>query len=54
MSNATTLSRRKFLGTSAAAGGLVFAFNIPFGQDAAAQTALPSEVNAWVVVKPDD
>ncbi|MES2972936.1 MAG: molybdopterin cofactor-binding domain-containing protein [Pseudomonadota bacterium] len=48
------VSRRKFLGTTAAAGGLVVAFNIPFGKDAAAQTALPSEVNAWVVVKPDD
>jgi isoquinoline 1-oxidoreductase subunit beta len=49
-----SLSRRRFLGTSAAAaGGLTFAFAIPFGSDANAQT-LPSEVNAWVVVKPDD
>jgi isoquinoline 1-oxidoreductase subunit beta len=48
------VSRRRFLGTSAvAAGGLTFAFTIPFGSDAAAQT-MPSEVNAWVVVKPDD
>ncbi len=48
------VSRRKFLGTTAAAGGLVVAFHIPFSKDAAAQTALPSEVNAWVVVRPDD
>lgn len=48
------ISRRRFIGSSAvAAGGLTFAFHIPFGSDAHAQT-LPSEVNAWVVVKPDD
>ncbi|MES2324972.1 MAG: molybdopterin cofactor-binding domain-containing protein [Pseudomonadota bacterium] len=44
--------RRSFLKASA---GLVVAFHIPFGealaQDAA---AMPPEVNAWVVVKPDD
>jgi isoquinoline 1-oxidoreductase subunit beta len=50
----TVVSRRRFLGTSAAAaGGLTFAFHISFATDANAQT-LPSEVNAWVVVKPDD
>jgi isoquinoline 1-oxidoreductase subunit beta len=50
----TGVSRRRFIGTSAAAaGGLTFAFHIPFATDATAQT-LPSEVNAWVVVKPDD
>ncbi|RZJ25312.1 MAG: xanthine dehydrogenase family protein molybdopterin-binding subunit [Haliea sp.] len=55
MSGATTaVSRRRFLGTTAAAGGLVVAFHVPFSKDAAAQTALPSEVNAWVVVKPDE
>jgi isoquinoline 1-oxidoreductase subunit beta len=54
LSTSTSLSRRRFLSTSAvAAGGLTFAFTIPFGSDAAAQ-AMPSEVNAWVVVKPDD
>jgi isoquinoline 1-oxidoreductase subunit beta len=48
------VSRRRFIGTSAvAAGGLTFAFHIPFATDANAQT-LPNEVNAWVVVKPDD
>jgi isoquinoline 1-oxidoreductase subunit beta len=47
-------TRRRFLGASAAAtGGLVVAFHIPFSGEAVAQTA-PAEVNAWVVVKPDD
>ena len=48
------LSRRSFMGSTAAtAGGLVVAFHIPFSGEAVAQTA-PTEVNAWVVVKPDD
>jgi len=51
----TNLLRRKFLGTSAAAaGGLVFGFHIPFAGTAAAQGVATPEVNAWVVVKPDD
>ena len=49
------VSRRNFIGGSAvAAGGLVLAFHIPFTGEAVAQTAMPTEVNAWVVVKPDD
>ena len=49
------VSRRSFIGgTAAAAGGLVVAFHIPFSGEAVAQTAMPTEVNAWVVVKPDD
>ena len=48
-------TRRRFLGTSAAAtGGLVVAFHIPLAGEAVAQTVVSSEVNAWVVVKPDD
>ncbi len=52
---ASGVSRRRFLGTSAAAGaaGFTFAFHIPFGSEANAQTN-PHEVNAWVVVNPDD
>ena len=51
---ASGISRRRFLGTSAGAG-LVVAFHIPFGGDAGAQTAAaPPEINAWVVVQPDD
>jgi isoquinoline 1-oxidoreductase subunit beta len=51
----TSLSRRRFLATSAAAtGGLVFGFHIPLaGAATAAEIATP-EINAWVVVKPDD
>jgi isoquinoline 1-oxidoreductase beta subunit len=52
------ISRRRFLQASAAsAGGLVFGFHVPFG-DASANTPTPAaaapEVNAWVVVRPDD
>ena len=47
------LSRRGFLAASASTG-LVVAFHVPFAGEAAAQTALPAEVNAWVVVRPDD
>jgi isoquinoline 1-oxidoreductase beta subunit len=46
------ISRRQFL-VGSAAGGLSLAFHIPFGSEALAQSELP-EVNAWVVVQPDD
>ncbi len=52
-----SVSRRKFLGRSAGvASGLVVSFHIPLMGEAQAQTAtpMPAEVNAWVVVKPDD
>ena len=49
------VSRRTFLaGTSAAIGGLSVGFHVPFGADAVAQGAAAPEVNAWVVIKPDD
>jgi isoquinoline 1-oxidoreductase beta subunit len=52
------ISRRKFIIGSAAAagGGLALGLNLPFGiPSAAAQSAAAGpEVNAWVVVKPDD
>ncbi len=47
------LSRRGFLGATASTG-LVLAFHIPFSGSALAQDTRPLEVNAWVVVKPDD
>ena len=50
------LSRRGFLGASASAG-LVVAFHVPFAGTALAQEGTKpgaEEVNAWVVVKPDD
>src|SRR5215210_6439140 len=46
------LSRRQFLVSSAAASGLALGLNLPLGAEAAAQTE--PEVNAWVVIKPDD
>src|SRR5947208_444812 len=51
---ATNLSRRKFIVSSAAAGGgLALGFKLPFVESAQAATAAGTEVNAWVVVKPD-
>lgn len=48
-------SRRRFLaGSAAAAGGLTLGFHIPLA-GAQPKTAAPvPEINAWVVVKPDD
>ncbi len=58
---APKLSRRRFLGTGTvvAASGLTLAFHIPASSQSApaagaVMAAVPSEVNAWVVVKPDD
>ena len=55
---ATNLSRRKFIvGTAAAGSGLALGFNLPFGIGAAEAkraAAAGSEVNAWVVVNPDN
>jgi isoquinoline 1-oxidoreductase beta subunit len=47
------LSRRRFLASGASAG-LVVGFHIPFAGTAAAQGADSPEINAWVVVRPDD
>jgi isoquinoline 1-oxidoreductase beta subunit len=52
MNSSLNISRRRFL-VSSAAGGLSLAFHVPFAGEAAAQGTVP-EVNAWVVVKPDD
>jgi isoquinoline 1-oxidoreductase subunit beta len=49
--------RRQFIVSSAAAGGgLAIGLQLPFGLASAAQPtrAAPAEVNAWVVVKPDE
>src|SRR5829696_8126572 len=49
------VSRRSFLTTSAAAaGGLALGFHVPFATKAAAQGAATPEINAWVMIKPDD
>ena len=58
----TRVTRRRFVsGSAVAAGGLVVGFHVPFGSRAMAQTAtataalvMPPEINAWVVVRPDD
>ena len=48
-----TLPRREFLlRATATGGGLALGLAIPF--DAALAADAPPEVNAWVVVKPDD
>ena len=53
-SNAANPSRRKFIrGSTAVAGSLVVGFHIPFAKNAEAQTG-NAEVNAWVVVQPND
>ena len=51
------VSRRRFLqGSAATAGSLVVGFHVPFLGSAHAQgsAAASAEINAWVVVKPDD
>ncbi len=50
-----TLSRRGFMGSVAAAGSLVVGFHVPaLAQGQAQGQAMAPEINAWVVVKPDD
>jgi isoquinoline 1-oxidoreductase subunit beta len=50
------LSRRTFIVGTAAAGGLSLGFHLPQGAAAATDAAANdgAEVNAWVVIKPDD
>src|SRR6266852_1565617 len=51
---AANLSRRKFIVSSAAAGGgLALGFKLPFIGSAEAATAAGTEINIWVAVKPD-
>jgi isoquinoline 1-oxidoreductase beta subunit len=54
MTSALDTSRRNFLVSSATAvGGLALGFHIPLAAEVAAAETAP-EVNAWVVIKPDD
>jgi isoquinoline 1-oxidoreductase beta subunit len=60
-SGKTNLSRRKFIvGSAAAGGGLALGMQLPFGiapadaQGARGAAESISEINAWVLVKPDD
>ena len=57
MTTLTQLSRRRFIGGSAAsAGALVVGFHVPLlpGQALAQSAAIDPEINAWVLIRPDD
>ncbi|MDJ0890822.1 MAG: molybdopterin-dependent oxidoreductase [Gammaproteobacteria bacterium] len=50
-----TLTRREFLiGTAAAGAGFSLGLYLPFASGPAAAAETPPEVNAWVVIQPDD
>lgn len=54
MTTTLDVSRRGFI-VGGAAAGLTLGFQIPFGASPAhAQAGFPDEINAWVVVKPDE
>jgi isoquinoline 1-oxidoreductase beta subunit len=56
MTQMLSLDRRGFIvGASALGGGLTLGMRLPFDAAQAAETAAsPPEVNAWVVIKPDE
>src|SRR5271167_2590765 len=61
MNHMPKFNRRSFVvGTAAAGAGLSLGFNLPFGLDPAQAAELiraadgSPEVNAWVVIRPDD
>ncbi len=60
MTDTMNLNRRSFLiGSAAAGGGLMLSLTLPFLASAEANAAeaahgIPPEVNAWVVIRPDD
>jgi isoquinoline 1-oxidoreductase beta subunit len=56
MTRMSKVNRRSFvLGSTAAGAGLALGFNLPFGRNAAHADATSSpEVDAWVVIKPDE
>jgi len=50
-----SLTRREFLiGTATAGAGFSLGLYLPFASATAATAELPPEVNAWVVIQPDD
>ncbi len=52
---AVKASRRSFLvGSAAAAGGLALGFHVPAAQKVRASASSVPEVNAWVLIKPDE
>src|SRR5471032_1473159 len=55
MNDVLEINRRSFLvGAAALGGGLSLGFGIPFGPLAARAADAAPEVNAWVVIRPDD
>jgi isoquinoline 1-oxidoreductase beta subunit len=49
------IARRSFLaGAASIGGGLSLGFHIPWGETEALANDTPREINAWVVIKPDD
>ncbi|MCA6108542.1 xanthine dehydrogenase family protein molybdopterin-binding subunit [Bradyrhizobium cenepequi] len=55
MNQHVMLNRRAFvIGTAAAGAGLALGFNLPFGGAVARAADGSPEVNAWVVIRPDD
>lgn len=55
MNAVISISRRNFMiGVASTAGGLSLGFNVPFIKPALAEGAETPEVNAWVVIRPDD
>ncbi len=55
MTLSVDISRRGFVGgAAAAAAGFALGFKVPLFDAQASAETMPDEVNAWVVVKPDD
>jgi isoquinoline 1-oxidoreductase subunit beta len=55
MTASVQVSRRGFVaGAATAVAGLTLGFRIRFEASSAAAEGMPDEINAWVVVKPDD
>jgi isoquinoline 1-oxidoreductase subunit beta len=55
MTHMPQISRRFFITSSAAAGGgLALGFHLPAGIGPAEAAVNPAEVNAWIVIQPDD
>src|SRR5262245_1991393 len=55
MNHIPRIDRRSFvIGAAAVGGGLALGLDIPFGPKAAVAQGATPEINAWVVVKPDD
>jgi isoquinoline 1-oxidoreductase beta subunit len=53
--SASRISRRSFvIGTATAGGGLALGLKIPLGAGPARAQTIPPEINAWVVIRPDD